>query len=349
MSRRYATLACKTAILSRLQATLTRDYEREVLGRRDQPPERSADIAADVAELPSYRLWSAASRAAQDRMWRILAAQVDADYPRIRAAADAAQAGARGSVNLGEVEDIPPYQTLEPIHGQPGGYMLERCDDDLAAGVLYEAGGNLYALGQGIGNRDSKGERLIAFVRERFPELEPAHILEMGCSAGGQSCDYPAAFPAAECHAIDLSPGMLRYAHARAELLGQAVHFHQRDAADTRFPDASFDLIVSHNLFHEVAAAHMPRIMAECHRLLRPGGVCIHQDVPIQVERFDALRQFLSEWQVGHNHEPFWMDFAEADLPAQLIAAGFAADRTAAEYIEAMDGPIPWYVVTAVR
>ncbi|MEO0995928.1 MAG: class I SAM-dependent methyltransferase [Pseudomonadota bacterium] len=349
MSRRYATLACKTAIRSRLQATLTRDYEREVLARRDEPPQHAADIAEPVAALPSYRLWSAANRAAQDRMWRVLAQQVDADYARIRAAADAAEDGARGSVNVGGVEHVPPYQTREPIHGQPGGYMLERDDDDLAAGVLYEAGGNLYALGQGIGNRDSKGERLIAFIRERFGQLEPRRILEMGCSAGGQSCDYPAAFPGAECHAIDLSPGMLKYAHARAELLGKTVHFHQRDAADTRFPGESFDLIVSHNLFHEVAAAHMPRILAECHRLLRPGGVCIHQDVPIQVGRFDAFQQFLSEWQVDHNHEPFWMDFAEADLRALMIAAGFAEDATAAEYIKAMDGPIPWYVVTAVR
>ena len=150
-------------------------------------------------------------------------------------------------------------------------------------------------------------------------------------------------------HAIDLSPGMLRYAHVRAEALGARVAFHQMDAGSTTFPDGHFDLIVSHNLFHEVAAAHMPRIMRECRRLLAPGGVCIHQDVPTQRGRFDAFGQFLSEWQKDNNDEPYWIDYADADLPAMLVDAGFDGDRVTAEYLQAIDGPIPWYVVTATR
>ena len=227
--------------------------------------------------------------------------------------------------------------------------MLSRSATDLAAGVLYEAGGNLYALGQGIGKRDSKGERLIAHIREQFPEFKPRRILEMGCSAGGQSTDYPQAFPDAEVHAIDLSPGMLRYAHARAELLGSPVHFHEQDAGATQFPDAHFDLIVSHNLFHEVAAEHMPVIAAECERLLAAGGICMHQDVPIQSESFDAFQRFVSEWQTANNDEPFWMDFANADLRAIFVAAGFDPDRVSSDYLQALDGPIPWYIVTAIK
>ena len=282
-------------------------------------------------------------------MWSLLAEQIDADAPRIAAVAEQARDEPRGSLSLAECEAVPAYQLRAPIHGQPGGYMLDRSFDDLGAGVLYEAGGNLYAMGQGIGRKDSKGERLITHIREQFPNLAPRRILEMGCSAGGQSTDYPTAFPEAECHAIDLSPAMLRYAHVRAELLGAPLHFHQQDAAATTFPDGHFDLIISHNMFHEVAAEHMPGIMAECFRLLAPGGVCIHQDVPIQSGRFDTFMQFVSEWQVENNDEPFWMDFANADLPAMLTAAGFSNDNVSAEYLKALDGPIPWYVVTAVR
>ncbi len=349
LSRRLAVLACKTAIRTTLTARLKADYDENVVAGREETPASAADVANDIRALDSYRLWSGMNQASQDRMWQLLSTQVDTDYVRIIEAAAEATENAGGSLALHEVDDLPAYQAQATVHGQTGGYMLERSEHDLAAGVLYEAGGNIYALGQGIGKRDSKGERLIAFVREQYPQLEPRRILEMGCSAGGQSTDYPAAFPHAEFHAIDLSPGMLRYAHARAEALGRTVHFHQQDAANTRFPDGHFDLIVSHNLFHEVAAEHMPAIAAECRRLLAPGGVCVHQDVPIQTSRFDAFQQFLSEWQQSHNDEPFWLDFANADLPQMLIDAGFDRDNVASRYLDALDGPIPWYVVTASR
>ncbi len=333
-SRRLAVLACKYALRGDLQANMRAAFERD---------------PAHVTGSDAYRLWSGFNRASQDRMWSLLAGQIDADMARIDDVAKQARVGARGTLSLAECDSIPDYQHRAPIHGQPGGYMLDRGATDLGAGALYEAGGNLYAMGQGIGRKDSKGERLIAHIRDRFPDLVPRRILELGCSAGGQSTDYPAAFPAAECHAIDLAPGMLRYAHVRAELLGARIHFHQQDAAATTFPDGHFDLVVSHNLFHEVAAGHMPKILAECFRLLAPGGVCIHQDVPIQSGRFDAFMRFVSEWQVENNDEPFWMDFAEADLPTMMSAAGFAEDKVDAEYLEALDGPIPWYVVTAIR
>ena len=254
LSRRLAVLACKTALRGQLQTALRDDFDK----------------TDDIESRPSYRIWSAANRASQDRMWQVLASQVDDDYERIGAVAAGATSNASGSVSAQPASPAPDYQTRAPVHGQPGGYMLDRGDNDLAAGILYEAGGNIYAMGQGIGKRDSKGERLIAHIREQFPQLAPRRILEMGCSAGGQTTDYPAAFPDAEVHAIDLSPGMLRYAHARAELLGSQVHFHCQDAGATAFPDAHFDLIVSHNLFHEVAAEHMPAIAAECRRLLAP-------------------------------------------------------------------------------
>ena len=333
LSRRLAVLACKTALRSRLQTALRRDF----------------DSSDDIESESSYRYWSAANRASQDRMWQVLSAQIDADYARIDKVAADATRNASGSMSADTASQTPEYQTRAAVHGQPGGYMLDRGGNDLAAGILYEAGGNIYAMGQGIGKRDSKGERLIAHIRERFPELAPRRILEMGCSAGGQTTDYPSAFPDADVHAIDLSPGMLRYAHARAELLGSRVHFQRQDAGATSFPDAHFDLIVSHNLFHEVAAGHMPSIAAECSRLLAPGGVCIHQDVPIQTRRLDDFMRFVSEWQQDHNDEPFWKDFADADLPAMMVAAGFDADNVSEDYLRAIDGPIPWYVVTATR
>jgi len=349
MSRRLAVLACKQAVRNVLEQRLRQDYKNQVLPQLATPPESASDIAKEVEALDSYRTWACASRASQDRMWSVLAEQIDADSERLDAVTAELSQVASGSVNLAGDQTMPDYISRTCIHGQPGGYMLERNADDLAAGLLYEAGGNLYALGQGIGKRDSKGERLIGHIRENWPDFQPRRILEMGCSAGGQSTDYPPAFPEAEFHALDLSPAMLRYAHLRAEALGSPVHFHQVDAADTGFEAGSFDLIISHNLFHEVEAAHMQDIANECYRLLAPGGICIHQDVPIQAGRFDAFGQFLSEWQTRHNNEPFWMDFVHADLPGMMKKAGFAENQVSEQYLDAKDGPIPWYVVTATK
>ena len=90
----------------------------------------------------------------------------------------------------------------------------------------------------------------------------------MGCSAGSASVPYAQAYPDAEVHAIDVSPGMLRYAHARAESLGAAVHFHQMDSARTSFGSESFDLIVSHNMMHEISDASRRGMLRESWRLL---------------------------------------------------------------------------------
>lgn len=334
MSRRLAVLACKQALRSTLEPALKKQF----LEAGEQAFET----------LPAYPYWSGLNRVSQDRMWSLLAGQIDADYERIQSAAGEALKNPTGSLQLG-IAVMPEYMRTANIHGQPGGYLLERAEDDLAPGVLYEAGGNLYALGQGIGHADSKAQCLIAHIRTLRPDFKPLRILEMGCSAGAQSSDYPVAYPDASFHAIDLSAGMLRFAHARSELLGSAVQFRQADAAETGYPDESFDLIVSHNMFHEVAADHMPAIMQECHRLLAPGGLLIHQDVPIQVDRLDAWMKAVSGWQEQHNDEPFWMDYATADLPEILAQAGFDREQIKSEYLKAMDGPIPWYVVMAEK
>jgi ubiquinone/menaquinone biosynthesis C-methylase UbiE len=335
LSRRLAVLASKKGISSVLQKQLRAEFDAA-----------GALAEQEVPQSATYRLWSSFSRGAQDRMWRVIAGQVDEDYQRISAEAGKVEAA---PVTRIDPAAVPSYQQRAHIHGQPGGYMLERAPDDLAAGILYEAGGNIYALGQGIGRRDSKGQRLIAFIREKFPDFEPKRILEMGCSAGGQTADYAHAFPEAEIHAIDLAPAMLNYARARTALMGGKVSFHQQDAGNTGFEDGSFDLIISHNLFHEVDGGHMQAIADESYRLLSPSGLCIHQDVPIQTKRLDPFMRFISAWQRDHNDEPFWMDFANADLPALFEKAGFARESISEDYLKALDGPVPWYVLCAQR
>lgn len=351
MSRRLAVLALKRAVGGVLQPALMTTYESEVKPRIEKsverPIETSADFREELKDTPQYNLWSSVNRAAQHRMWSMLSGQIDADYERI----EAASAKSPAVASLSEPSDFSPPKYIEQadIHCQPGGYLLDRFDGDLGAGLLYEMGGNIYAMGQNIGAKDSKAQRIISFIREEFPDLRPKKILELGCSAGAQTTYYAAEFPDADVHAVDISPAMLRYAKNRADTLGAKVSFQLADAGNLPFGDGEFDLIVSHNMLHETAANHQQNIMQECERVLAPGGLCLHQDVAVQLDRLPPFIQFLSEWQKENNGEPFWLDYATADIPDLLTKGGFENSKVKAHYLDQLDGPLKWYVVTAEK
>ena len=315
------------------------------------PPTTRETIREAMQADPAYRSWSSLARAAQEQMWITVGDSIFRERERLAATAERlAQAPTRrGSLTLDPSFAPPRGVTGVDIHLQPGGYALDLGEGDCSAGALYESGGNLYAFGQGISRTDSKAAHVQRFLRERFPRLQPRRILDMGCSAGSASVPYAEAYPEAEVHAIDVGSGMLRYAHARAESLGVAVHLHQMDVARTRFEDESFDLIVSHNLMHEISAPTRRGMLRESRRLLRPGGVCVHQDVPLRFQGLSEFRKFDMSWDTLNNNEPYWEVYANADLQPELHAAGFAEDCIHVGSLPAAQGSLPWFVACAWR
>jgi ubiquinone/menaquinone biosynthesis C-methylase UbiE len=144
----------------------------------------------------------------------------------------------------------------------------------------------------------------------------------MGCSVGHSTVPYAQAFPDAEVHGIDVAAPMLRYAHARAEELGEKVHFSQQNAEQTNFKSGTFDLIVSHILLHETSQKAIHNIVKECHRLLKPGGLMVHGETPPykNMGPFDA---FMLDWDTRNNNEPFWARSHEIDLEKLSKKGGF--------------------------
>ncbi|NDD74457.1 MAG: class I SAM-dependent methyltransferase [Gammaproteobacteria bacterium] len=316
-----------------------------------QPPASRDEIRAAMQADPSYRAWSTLARAAQEQMWVAMGDSVFRERARLSATAKRLHDAPtrRGSLDLDPNFVAPRGVTAVDIHLQTGGYALDLGDGDCSAGALYECGGNLYAFGQGISRTDSKADHVQRFIAHKFPNLRPRHILDMGCSAGSASVPYALAFPQSEVHAIDVGSGMLRYAHARAESLGAAVHFHQMDCAATRFEDESFDLIVSHNMMHEISGATRRGMLRESRRLLRPGGLCVHQDVPLRFKGLSEFKKFEMSWDTLHNNEPFWEVYANGDLEPELRAAGFDADCIHVGSLEAAQGSLPWFVACGWR
>jgi ubiquinone/menaquinone biosynthesis C-methylase UbiE len=315
--------------------------------RTGKEPQTVEEITEAMAGDPFYQIWSAFSRSAQDVMWNSVAETIHRELPRMKeVAARLSNAPAGGSCTIDPDFVAPADAYAGHIHGQPGGYMLgEETPDDFVAGALYESGGNAYSLGVGIGTRDSKSAAVINFLLERYPNFKPRRILDLGCSSGGATVGYAAAFPEAEVYGVDVAPGLLRYAHLRAEAMGLKAHFHQMDAGDLSFEDESFDLVVSHNMMHEVSRASLDRIFREARRVLRPGGVVVHQDVPVKGSEFTPFERFIFAWQTRNNDEPFWDDFLATQAPDVMVEAGFSPDEVLETSVRMRDGPRAWYVV----
>lgn len=349
-SRQQFSVAFKQALNRGLRPSLGPVFEAvaapEWQKAHGHVPASRDEIREAMHANPTYRSWSSLARAAQEQMWVAVGDSIFRERERLAAKARelTAPERRRGSLTL-DPDFVPPRgMTAVDVHLQTGGYAMDLGGGDVCAGALYECGGNLYAFGQGISHKDSKAAHVQRFIAERFPGLKPRRILDMCCSAGSATVPYALAFPDAEVHAIDIGSGMLRYAHARAEAFGAAVHFHQMDCAATTFPDRHFDLIISHNAMHEISDATRLGMLRESLRLLRPGGLCVHQDVPLTFRGKTEFQKFDLGWDSHSNNEPYWEVYANADLVADMKAAGFPPENTWVGNLPAAPGSLPWFV-----
>jgi ubiquinone/menaquinone biosynthesis C-methylase UbiE len=302
--------------------------------RAGRAPRDRHEIRDLMVDHPLFRTYASMQRVSQELMWDVVLDSVERELPRLEAVAGGGEGGAStpgarrpiGSLRLDPALTPPKYVTGVDIHCMPGGYCQDRGGADVAAGALYDRGVYLYALGMMGPMNDDIGGSAAKFVRERFPAFRPRRILDMGCTVGHSTLPFCDAFPDAEVHAIDVGAALLRYAHARAESLGRRVHFSQQDATRTDFPDGHFDLVVSSILFHETSGKALPAIVRECHRLLAPGGMAVHGDLP-PFWAMDEFNQFMLDCETYYNNEPYWGAMREVDQVAESVKAGFARDK----------------------
>lgn len=288
-----------------------------------RPPKDHHEVRSVMRHEPYYQTWSTLLRTSQEMMWDSVNVSVERQLPALRGQA-AAERDTLGSLTLNPDLPIPAYHTAVDIHCQPGGYHTELVPDDVAAGATYDRAVYIYAMGRLGALNDEMGQSVVLHLTEQHPDFRPARILDMGCTVGHSTLPYVDAYPDAEVFAIDVGAPVLRYAHARAEALGKRVHFSQQNAEHTDFADASFDLIVSHILLHETSSAAIRAIMRECHRLLKPGGLMLHQEVP-PYEGMPPYDAFILDWDTYNNNEPFWGTVHSMDLQKLAESAGFAA------------------------
>ncbi|WP_297165257.1 class I SAM-dependent methyltransferase, partial [Thermogemmatispora sp.] len=115
-----------------------------------------------------------------------------------------------------------------------------------------------------------------------FPEFTdgpplPAggRVLDLACGPGGWALEVAFTYPKVEVIGVDISQSVIEYAQAQARSRGlDNAHFQVMDVMKPlAFPKASFDLINGRLLVGFMLPAAWPKLLAECHRLLKPGGV----------------------------------------------------------------------------
>lgn len=290
-----------------------------------RPPADRRDIRSGMVKNLYFQNYAATNRIAQELLWESVNIAIDRQLLELLEASAALSASTPAKLDIPQGFVPPRYVTALDIHCMPGGYASEITENDITAGALYDRGVYLYAMGYMGPNNDDMGRSVCNYIRRNMPDFKPRRILDMGCTVGHSTVPFKELFPDAEVWGIDVGGPVVRYAHARAAALGYEVNFAQMNAEETRFEDGYFDLVVSHILLHETSGKAMPRIFKECHRLLAPGGLMIHADLP-PFDLMDPFTQFILDNETWYNNEPFWGAMREVDQPALARDAGFLAD-----------------------
>jgi len=151
----------------------------------------------------------------------------------------------------------------------------------------------------------------------------PQDILDLGCSVGMSTVALQEAFPDARLTGLDLSPYFLAIARYRSQQRHPTASMAWVHAAaeSTGLPDASFDLVSAHLLFHELPQSAARAILQEARRLLRPGGTLAIMDMNPHSEIYAKMPPYILT--LLKSTEPYLDQYFGLDIAQAIYEAGF--------------------------
>ena len=201
------------------------------------------------------------------------------------------------------------------FHWQSDGYLSRRSAE------LYDLGVEFLFLGMGDVMRRQVIPPISSYLAQNPGERR---ILDVACGTGRTLHQLTRAHPAHKYFGVDLSPFYLE--SARELLSGRGVSLLIDNAEVLPLKDASFDVVTSVFLFHELPQRARQNVLREMRRVISPTGLLVIED-SAQLHDSPNLSVFLENF--GHDmNEPFFLQYLREPLEAELEAAGFAVERT---------------------
>ncbi|HUJ63154.1 MAG TPA: class I SAM-dependent methyltransferase [Kofleriaceae bacterium] len=227
-----------------------------------------------------------------------------------------------------DFRDIPPVDHRRfpayyrrTFHWQTDGYF-----SDYSAEV-YELGVELVFRGTADVMRRQIIPPISAHVREHGGELR---LLDIACGTGRTLHQLSRAHPRLRLHGVDLSPAYIKLARKRLEHVAELT-LAVENAEALPWADATFDVVTSVYLFHELPRNARRNVVREMLRLVKPGGLVVVED-SAQLSDSPALAGVLRDFPKDF-HEPFYEDYLADDLASLLGEAGFTDPRTEAHLV----------------
>jgi len=323
----FVSMLRKFAIVD-MKAEMQADYEGRVrpsLAKQGKAPKDWREIERAMEKEPSYRFYSTIRYHAQEMSYQSVIDPIERALPEmIDIAREAAAVNpAEGSLRTDPDFAVPDYVSTLDVHLAPGCFHSEHTEDDVAQGAIVFLGGKVFGGANPIRRLEGAvAESVAHWLSLEYPDFKPKRMLDMGTTTGRNVFPYAKKYPSLELHGIDVGAPVLRFGFAQASHAGQTIHFSQQNAERTDYPDGHFDLIVSSFFFHEVPLGATKRILKECHRLLAPGGIIAHMELPPE-HLVSDYENFFWNWDTANNNEPAYTVYRAQD-PVRLCAeAGF--------------------------
>ncbi|MFK7956847.1 MAG: methyltransferase domain-containing protein [Lysobacterales bacterium] len=296
-------------------------------------PATSSEVRGVMKNERDFQFFSSVRSCAQEMVFASVIPAVERGMDELAEKAAALRAdedGVGGSLTLDADLAVPDNVTRLDVHLAPGSFHAEYKEHDVSAGAIYDSATRVFAFNQFGVDMNDVGMTMANYVRLKYPHLTLDKILDCGCTTGHNTLPWATTFPDAEVHAIDVGPGLLRYANARAQALKVPVHFHQMNATSLTFADNSFDVVFSSMFLHELPLKDIRAFFKEAHRVLKPGGLLLNMELPPN-SKVAAYQGFHLDWDTYYNNEPFYKPFRDSNYQELCESAGFAGD----EFIEA--------------
>jgi ubiquinone/menaquinone biosynthesis C-methylase UbiE len=186
--------------------------------------------------------------------------------------------------------------------------------------AAYAVHGKIWSEGGNVNGDPMLRQSYHDVIKAQIP-VPPRAILDLGCSVGMSTFALQEVYPQAKVTGLDLSPYYLAVAQYRARERHADLKWVHAPAEATDLPDASFDLVSSCLMFHELPQKPSKEIFREARRLLRPGGYLAIMDMNPQSEVFKKMPPYILT--LLKSTEPYLDQYFTLDVSEALVDAGF--------------------------